>query len=144
MHDPNWMSSTPLRTDPLPPPGPPLLVLRGVGHVYDRRGPWATRALEGIDLTVHRGEGLLVIGGNGSGKSTLAWIMAGLTKPSEGTCELSGKATSSSVGTVPGAVAVVRAPSGGSTVTVPVAWSPFAVRTWNANWSAAGMVPSGR
>ncbi|WP_235578804.1 MULTISPECIES: ATP-binding cassette domain-containing protein [unclassified Rhodococcus (in: high G+C Gram-positive bacteria)] len=100
MHDPNWMSSTPLRTDPLPPPGPPLLVLRGVGHVYDRRGPWATRALEGIDLTVHRGEGLLVIGGNGSGKSTLAWIMAGLTKPSEGTCELSGKATSSSVGTV--------------------------------------------
>ncbi|MGB3772989.1 MAG: DUF2232 domain-containing protein [Rhodococcus sp. (in: high G+C Gram-positive bacteria)] len=104
MHDPLWMSSTPNRDNdgrpPFAPAGPPQLVLRGVGHVYNRRGPWATRALENVDLTVYQGEGLLVIGGNGSGKSTLAWIMAGLTSPTEGTCELAGKATSSSVGTV--------------------------------------------
>ncbi|KIQ15991.1 ABC transporter [Rhodococcus sp. MEB064] len=101
MHDPTWMSSAPFAgTAPFPAPGPPQLVLRGVGHVYNRRGPWATRALQNVDLTVHRGEGLLVIGGNGSGKSTLAWIMAGLTSPTEGTCELAGKSTSSSIGTV--------------------------------------------
>jgi energy-coupling factor transport system ATP-binding protein len=62
----------------------PVIELRGVGHVYARGTPWAKRALEGIDLTIHEGESTLVVGHNGSGKSTLAWIMAGLIVPSEG------------------------------------------------------------
>ncbi len=64
--------------------GAPVIELRGVGHVYSRGTPWAKRALEGIELTVHERESALIVGHNGSGKSTLAWIMGGLIVPSEG------------------------------------------------------------
>jgi energy-coupling factor transport system ATP-binding protein len=68
--------------------GDPVLELRAVRHTYNHRTPWAATALHGVDLTVRRGEALLIVGGNGSGKSTLAWIMAGLVEPSHGSCEL--------------------------------------------------------
>jgi energy-coupling factor transporter ATP-binding protein EcfA2 len=68
--------------------GAPLVQLRGVGHVYARGTPWATRALADVDLDLHAGEGLLVLGHNGSGKSTLAWVLAGLLRPSEGDARL--------------------------------------------------------
>ena len=77
-----------------------LLELSGVEHTYNRRTPWSQAALNGIDITVKRGEGVLVLGGNGSGKSTLAWIMAGLTGPTSGTAQLGGKAMTSRVGEV--------------------------------------------
>ncbi|MBY8857728.1 DUF2232 domain-containing protein [Nocardia sp. CA2R105] len=70
------------------PMGEPILELRGVRHTYNHGTPWAATALHGVDLTVRRGEALLIVGGNGSGKSTLAWIMAGLVEPSHGSCEL--------------------------------------------------------
>ncbi|WP_332909538.1 ABC transporter ATP-binding protein [Nocardia yamanashiensis] len=70
------------------PMGAPILELRNIRHTYNKGTPWEAPALHGIDLTVLRGETLLIVGGNGSGKSTLAWIMAGLTVPSGGTCEL--------------------------------------------------------
>ncbi|MCX4093278.1 ABC transporter ATP-binding protein [Nocardia sp. alder85J] len=65
---------------------PPLLELHEVRHTYDRGTPWAAPALHGVELTVRRGEAVLVVGGNGSGKSTLAWIMAGLIVPTSGSC----------------------------------------------------------
>jgi energy-coupling factor transporter ATP-binding protein EcfA2 len=68
-----------------------MIELRGAGHVYSRRSPWARRALADVDLDIGIGEGLLVVGPNGSGKSTLAWILAGLTLPSEGTAEMDGE-----------------------------------------------------
>ncbi|ORI26197.1 ABC transporter [Rhodococcus sp. 1168] len=80
--------------------GSPIMTLRGVGHIYNRHTPWSQLALTGIDLTVHAGDGLLVLGGNGSGKSTLAWILAGLTKPSTGTAEFEGSPVSDNVGVV--------------------------------------------
>ena len=67
---------------------PPLLRLNSVGHTYLSGSPWEVRGLRDVSLTVHRGEGLLIVGGNGSGKTTLAWIIAGLIKPSEGECTL--------------------------------------------------------
>ncbi|MCU1646309.1 MAG: putative transporter ATP-binding protein [Nocardia sp.] len=70
------------------PMGDTVLQLRDVRHTYNHGTPWEAPALHGIDLSVRRGEALLVVGGNGSGKSTLAWIMAGLTVPSGGSCEL--------------------------------------------------------
>lgn len=78
---------------PLPGPrgrpvGEPILELRDVSHTYNRRTPWEAPALHEVNLTVRRGEALLIVGGNGSGKSTLAWIMAGLTTPSSGSCVL--------------------------------------------------------
>ncbi|WP_460728381.1 ABC transporter ATP-binding protein [Nocardia heshunensis] len=85
-HLPAW--PRPVRDPRRRPMGDPVLELRGVAHTYNRSTPWEAPALHGIDLTVRRGEALLVVGGNGSGKSTLAWIMAGLTVPTAGTCEL--------------------------------------------------------
>jgi energy-coupling factor transport system ATP-binding protein len=53
-----------------------------------------------VDLEVREGDGLLIHGSNGSGKSTLAWIMAGLTRPTAGSCLLDGKAAFKQVGAV--------------------------------------------
>ncbi|WP_084512187.1 ATP-binding cassette domain-containing protein [Nocardia mikamii] len=85
-HLPTW--PRPVRNLRRCPIGEPLLELRDVRHTYNRGTPWAATALRGVNLTVHRGETLLVVGGNGSGKSTLAWIMAGLVVPTTGSCRL--------------------------------------------------------
>lgn len=74
--------------------------LQGVGHVYARGTPWEHRALEGVDLTVAPGDGLLVVGRNGSGKSTLAWILAGLVVPTAGSATLDGRPLDRCVGRV--------------------------------------------
>jgi energy-coupling factor transporter ATP-binding protein EcfA2 len=71
-------------------PGPPVLELRGVGHVYGAGSPWARRALEDVSLEVAAGEGVVLTGPNGSGKSTLAWVAAGLFVPTEGEVRLLG------------------------------------------------------
>lgn len=47
-----------------------------------------------INLTIHRGELLFLIGGNGSGKSTLAMLLTGLYQPQSGEILLDGKALS--------------------------------------------------
>ncbi|WP_244976104.1 ATP-binding cassette domain-containing protein [Nocardia huaxiensis] len=85
-HLPAW--PRPVRDARRRPMGDPVLELREVRHTYNRGTPWEAPALHGVDLTVRRGETLLVVGGNGSGKSTLAWIMAGLIVPTAGSCEL--------------------------------------------------------
>jgi energy-coupling factor transport system ATP-binding protein len=91
----------PVPTAPLPaPPARSVLELRGVGHVYAWGTPWATRALEGVDLELESGEGVLVLGNNGSGKSTLAWILAGLLHPSEGRATIDGQPIDHAVGRV--------------------------------------------
>ena len=51
-------------------------------------------ALNGIDLTVYKGEALGIIGGNGAGKSTLLKILSRVTAPTEGKVELYGRITS--------------------------------------------------
>ena len=40
--------------------------------------------LDGIDLSIPRGESLAVLGPSGSGKSTLLALLAGLDRPTEG------------------------------------------------------------
>ena len=50
------------------------LRLTGVGAVHDD----GTRGVEGVDLTVHRGELVLLLGQVGSGKSSLLGALAGL------------------------------------------------------------------
>ncbi len=46
--------------------------------------------LRGVDLTVHTGEAVALLGGNGSGKSTLVRALLGLTPLSRGSVELFG------------------------------------------------------
>ena len=48
----------------------PLLEIRGLEvHFHTRRG--VARAVDGVDLTLHRGERLGLVGESGSGKTTL-------------------------------------------------------------------------
>jgi ABC-type polysaccharide/polyol phosphate transport system ATPase subunit len=53
-----------------------------------RQPLWAVRD---VSLDVAKGEFFGIIGANGSGKSTLLRVMAGLSRPSEGTVEASGR-----------------------------------------------------
>ena len=48
-------------------------------------------ALQGLDLTVARGELMAIIGNSGSGKSTLLNMLGGLDKPSAGTLTVDGR-----------------------------------------------------
>jgi NitT/TauT family transport system ATP-binding protein len=49
------------------------------------------RILEGIDLTVRRGEFLCVVGASGSGKTTMLRMIAGLMRPTSGTLTFEGR-----------------------------------------------------
>jgi ATP-binding cassette subfamily B protein len=62
--------------------GPAIVEFCGVGFSYPGGG---NQSLSEINLTVHEGEVIAVVGSNGSGKSTLAKLLAGLYPPSKGT-----------------------------------------------------------
>lgn len=99
-------SAAPPATGPIPipgsaaPTGVPVLQVGNVSHVYGSGTPWAKSALRDVSFTVNEGDGVLIHGGNGSGKSTLAWILAGLTKPTSGSCLVRGRPADERVGDV--------------------------------------------
>lgn len=51
-------------------------------------------ALDGVDLTVYKGERLGIIGKNGAGKSTLLKLLSRITAPTEGVIKINGRISS--------------------------------------------------
>lgn len=49
------------------------------------------KALDGINLTVNRGESVALLGMNGSGKSTLLKVISGVLQPDSGSCLIRGR-----------------------------------------------------
>lgn len=67
----------------------PILKLRGVSKQFG-----AVQALADIELDIHAGEVVALVGDNGAGKSTLVKILAGVHQPTTGTIEFMGKPVS--------------------------------------------------
>ncbi|MGH3319327.1 MAG: ABC transporter ATP-binding protein [Streptosporangiaceae bacterium] len=92
-----------------PAPGPlprPVLAARGVSRAYER-GAERVQALRDVDLALHPGEMLGLVGPSGSGKSTLLFVLAGWEPPDTGRV-VSGSSLSRSAAELPwGELAVI-------------------------------------
>jgi ABC-2 type transport system ATP-binding protein len=67
--------------------GKPILEIRGLSKTY--KG--GVRALDSVDIDIHRGEIFALLGPNGAGKTTLIGAVCGLVKPTEGTIRAFGE-----------------------------------------------------
>jgi putative ABC transport system ATP-binding protein len=67
-----------------------ILQATGLTKTYYSTEP-AAQVLNGIDLTVHQGEFVAVMGASGSGKSTLLYCISGLDQPTSGSVEFEGR-----------------------------------------------------
>jgi ABC-2 type transport system ATP-binding protein len=70
----------------------PVVHLQGVSKTYG-----AIRAVDGIDLTIRRGETVALLGPNGAGKTTTISMLLGLLVPTTGTIAVFGMAPSAAI-----------------------------------------------
>jgi NitT/TauT family transport system ATP-binding protein len=81
--------NTPFRADTLDPAVE--IRLGGLEHRYRTGRGEDVLALTGIDLSIRRGEFMVLIGPSGCGKTTMLRIMAGLIRPSTGRVDIAGR-----------------------------------------------------
>jgi lipoprotein-releasing system ATP-binding protein len=67
-----------------------MLIAKALCKTY-RRHAETVKVLQGVDLDVHEGEFLSIVGASGSGKSTLLHLLGTLDRPDSGTVTLEGK-----------------------------------------------------
>ncbi|AKF45384.1 ABC-type antimicrobial peptide transport system, ATPase component [Pseudomonas syringae pv. syringae B301D] len=67
-----------------------VLSCRNLGKSYEE-GPESVVVLSGLQLELHPGERVAIVGSSGSGKSTLLNLLGGLDTPSEGSVWLAGE-----------------------------------------------------
>lgn len=58
---------------------------------YYQRGNETVKALDGVDVSIRKGEIVSILGPSGSGKTTLINLLSGLDAPTEGTLVIDGK-----------------------------------------------------
>lgn len=68
----------------------PLIQVENIHKIYNP-GENEVRALDGVSLTIHRGELVAIIGHSGSGKSTLMNMLGCLDTPTSGRYLLNGQ-----------------------------------------------------
>ncbi len=67
-----------------------VISVKNLYKIY-RVGDSKVRALNGVDLTIYKGEFCAIVGTSGSGKSTMLNMLAGLEKPTKGEVIVAGK-----------------------------------------------------
>lgn len=68
-----------------------MIKISGMTKVYKMPGGTEVRALDGVSLSVERGEFVAVMGSSGSGKSTLLHMIGGVDVPTSGKVEIDGE-----------------------------------------------------
>ncbi|MEY2758506.1 MAG: hypothetical protein RIR33_2284 [Pseudomonadota bacterium] len=71
----------------------PIISCRGLTKIY-RMGDQDVRALDGVDLDIHTGEFVAIMGPSGSGKSSLMNLIGALDRPTSGEMWINGRALS--------------------------------------------------
>jgi ABC-type lipoprotein export system ATPase subunit len=69
----------------------PIVQLEGVVKIHAPGTAIEVRALDGVDLTIERGEYVAIVGESGSGKTTLMQLLGALDRPTSGTVRIDGE-----------------------------------------------------
>ncbi|WP_324664744.1 ABC transporter ATP-binding protein [Haloarcula sediminis] len=74
-----------------------LISIRDVTHGYPTLREGRKTVLDGLDLELHAGNRVALVGANGAGKSTLLRLLTGLESPDEGTVTVLGNDTNTTL-----------------------------------------------